>query len=337
MEPINFLVRVNCMTFNQASYIEDALNGFTMQETTFPFVCTIFDDASTDGEQEAIKRYLESHFDLNNERIASHEETNDYNLTFSQHRSNKNCYFAVFFLKYNHYSIKKSKVPYWQKWFSSKYIALCEGDDYWIDKQKLQRQVDYLESHPDFMMHFHNALVRYQNHNCPDHLIRQFQSGEFNTALLFKKWQLPTASVLFRSNILEHPTYLKRPIGYPGDITLFITASRIGKVYGLSECLSIYRKNDGGISNSLTDAKCLEFNLGLAIASGDNHSIKYMKRKAIVLISRFLPKYLLGSTKAKELVRIAWGVDKKILFFSIFYSPFLVSYLLVAKIIKKTF
>ena len=310
MEPINFLVRVNCMTFNQASYIEDALNGFTMQETTFPFVCTIFDDASTDGEQEAIKRYLESHFDLNNERIASHEETNDYNLTFSQHRSNKNCYFAVFFLKYNHYSIKKSKVPYWQKWFSSKYIALCEGDDYWIDKQKLQRQVDYLESHPDFMMHFHNALVRYQNHSCPDHLIRQFQSGEFNTALLFKKWQLPTASVVFRSNILEHPTYLKRPIGYPGDITLFITISLIGKVYGLSECLSIYRKNDGGISNNLTLGYCIKALYDLAKTTNDKEAINYRRRITIATLCILFPKFIKGDEEAKEVYNVVYGLDK---------------------------
>ena len=127
----NFLVRVSCATYNQASYITDALNGFTMQQTTFPFVCTIIDDASTDGEQEVIKNYLRQYFDLEDKSIIRHEETDDYVMTFAQHKTNKNCYFAVFLLKYNHYSIKKSKMPYIQEWQDQvKYIATCEGDDY---------------------------------------------------------------------------------------------------------------------------------------------------------------------------------------------------------------
>ena len=55
------------MTYNQASYIEDAMNGFTMQQTDFPFVCIIVDDASTDGEPEVIQRYLSTYFDLEDE------------------------------------------------------------------------------------------------------------------------------------------------------------------------------------------------------------------------------------------------------------------------------
>ena len=95
MEPINYLVRVSCMTFNQASYIEDAMNGFTMQETKFPFVCIIVDDASTDGEQEVIEGYLKEHFDLEDKAIVQQEETDDYVRTFARHKSNYNCYFQT--------------------------------------------------------------------------------------------------------------------------------------------------------------------------------------------------------------------------------------------------
>ncbi len=59
-----YLVWVSCMTYNQAQYIEDALTGFAMQQTNFPFVCTIIDDASSDGEQEVISRFINEHFDL---------------------------------------------------------------------------------------------------------------------------------------------------------------------------------------------------------------------------------------------------------------------------------
>lgn len=58
----DFKVRINCMTYNHVPYIADTMNGFCMQETTFPYLCTIFDDASTDGEPEVIRRYLQEHF-----------------------------------------------------------------------------------------------------------------------------------------------------------------------------------------------------------------------------------------------------------------------------------
>ena len=73
MEDKKYLVRVSCMTYNHAPYIVDAMNGFCMQETDFPFVCTIMDDASTDGEQEVIKKYLTDHFDLNDQTIVRNE------------------------------------------------------------------------------------------------------------------------------------------------------------------------------------------------------------------------------------------------------------------------
>ena len=72
-EKYKYLVCVHCMTYNHASYITDALNGFTMQQTTFPFVCTIVDDASTDGEQEAIRNYLEASFDLDDLMVVRKE------------------------------------------------------------------------------------------------------------------------------------------------------------------------------------------------------------------------------------------------------------------------
>ena len=151
-EKYDWMVYVSCMTFNHAPYIVDAMNGFTMQETNFPFVCGIVDDASTDSEQEVIKQYLNDHFDLEDKKVARHEETDDYVLTFARHKTNMNCYFAVFYLKYNHYN-KKTKAPYLAQWREkAKYIATCEGDDYWIEPRKLLKQVDFLENNPDYGM-----------------------------------------------------------------------------------------------------------------------------------------------------------------------------------------
>ena len=91
-----YMVCVECMTFNHVNYIEDALNGFTMQETTFPFVCTIIDDASTDGEPEVIQKYLQKNFDLEGKSIVRNEETDDYVLTFAQHKTNKKLIYLLY-------------------------------------------------------------------------------------------------------------------------------------------------------------------------------------------------------------------------------------------------
>jgi glycosyltransferase involved in cell wall biosynthesis len=153
-------VCVKCYTYNQSIYIIDAMNGFTMQQTDFPFVCCIVDDCSTDGEQEVIMNYLQDNFDLEDESVVRNEETEDYVLCFAQHKTNQNCYFAVFYLKYNHYSIKKTKAPYFKEWKNdTKYLAICEGDDYWIDKQKLQIQVDFLDAHPNINMCTHACQI----------------------------------------------------------------------------------------------------------------------------------------------------------------------------------
>lgn len=149
-ERSDWMLYVSCMTYNQAPFIVDALNGFTMQRTDFPYVCAIVDDASTDGEQEVIQNYINEYFDLEDNTIVRQTNTNDYKLIFARHKTNHNCYFAVFYLKYNHYSIKKNKRPYVSEWLDkAKYIATCEGDDYWIDNMKLQKQVDFMELNHD--------------------------------------------------------------------------------------------------------------------------------------------------------------------------------------------
>lgn len=247
MEDIKYMVRVSCMTFNQATYIEDAMNGFCMQETNFPFVCTIIDDASTDGEQDVLKNYIEAHFDLEDSSVVRNEETDDYCLTFAQHKSNKNCYFAVLFLKYNHYSIRKPKKPYIEEWCDTKYIALCEGDDYWTVSDKLQRQVDFLESHNDYSMCFHGANIIVDSGKFEESRLHQFdnlETREYTAEELAKKWIIPTQSMVYRSTI-KAPS---DPRFMVGDLILRNQCAVEGKVYCFQEKMSVYRLNAGGMT-----------------------------------------------------------------------------------------
>ena len=246
----SFEVFVRCVTYNHANYIKEAMNGFTMQQTCFPFVCTIIDDASTDEEQEVINNYLQEHFDIEDESIARNEETEDYLLTFVRHKTNKNCYFAVLFLKYNHYSIKKSKEPYIIEWQdNSKYIALCEGDDYWTDPMKLQKQVDFMESNKEYTLCFHRAIIIDEmgfNHKFD---LDTCEDRDYSATELLDKWIAPTASILYRSDVRKYKIVGEERF-ISGDIKLYLCAASTGLVRGNSSVMCAYRVHSDSVSRS---------------------------------------------------------------------------------------
>lgn len=259
-EKYDWMVYVSCMTFNHAPYIVDALNGFTMQETDFPFVCAIVDDASTDGEQEVLKNYLNEHFDLEDKKIARHEETDDYILIFARHKTNYNCHFAVLFLKYNHYSIKKSKAPYIAQWREkAKYIALCEGDDYWIAPVKLQKQVEFLESHPEVGLVHARAKIFNQERRA-FHGVCGNQNGDFEQILL--RNPIVTLTTCYRTSLYQ--VYIKEAADWNtnnwkmGDYPMWIWMSKQAGVHFLDEIVAVYREQNksvthsGGLDNKLT-------------------------------------------------------------------------------------
>ncbi len=94
------MVLVNWLTYNQSKYILDALNGFVMQKTNFPFVCLVMDDASSDGEQEVIKGFLDRECAMESAEFSEIEEAN---IVVVPHKTNPNCMMAVYFLKNNLY------------------------------------------------------------------------------------------------------------------------------------------------------------------------------------------------------------------------------------------
>ena len=243
----NFLVRVSCMTYNQHAYITDAMNGFVMQQANFPFVCTIIDDASTDGEQEVIKKFVNDNFDLQNSSVAYEKDTNYGHVTFAQHKTNKNCYFAVIYLNENHYSQKKSKAPYIKEWEDTKYIALCEGDDYWTDPLKLQKQVSFLEEHEDFSICFHEAQVFDQSTG--GFITDDVREVPYETDIfeLAKGNYLHTMTVVYRRNPLVLEDLLRLGPVIAGDYALHMMNAKFGKIKKLPDCMAVYRLNNESI------------------------------------------------------------------------------------------
>lgn len=127
MEP---LVSICCITYNHAPYIKECIEGFLMQKTTFPIEILIHDDCSTDGTTEIIKDYEKQYPDL---IFPLYEEENQYQKGKAS--------------EIDLYNYKRAR---------GKYIAYCEGDDYWTDPLKLQKQVDFMEANPDYSVCFHD-------------------------------------------------------------------------------------------------------------------------------------------------------------------------------------
>ena len=262
MEYPKFKVTVSCMTYNQSKYITDAMNGFTMQQTDFPFVCTIVDDASTDGEQEVIRKYVEENFDFSESSAAYHKETEYAHITYAQHKINKNCYFTVLYLKENHYSKRKDKMGYLSEWLDMcEYEALCEGDDYWIDPMKIQIQVDYMDNHPDCGMTRTDVNVLYDKNGILKHNV--FENGDFpnckNTFIdyiLYGYWSATCTWMIRRNLDIYYPL---PPDCFNGDLALMIKVIKVSDVKYISHATSVYRVLEESASHFKNKEKMLLF------------------------------------------------------------------------------
>lgn len=214
-----------CITYNHASYIRKALDGYLMQKTDFKFEIIINDDASNDGTTDIIREYTNKYPEII--KPIFHEE--------------------------NQYSKGPNPaITYWVPNMNGKYIAVSEADDYWTDPNKLQIQVDFLDSHPDYIMCFHNAEVlsdKEEDRHMYDHL----ESREYKGIEIYKKWTIPTCSVVYR-NELNIPLDVYKDV-YFGDIFLFLNLSERGRIYCINKKMAVYRRAEGGVSFSLNYQK----------------------------------------------------------------------------------
>lgn len=195
-----------------------------MQKTNFPFKAVVHDDCSTDGSASIIREYAEKYPDII-EPIYEKE-----NLYSKRDGSLKR-------------AMDKATLN------RSQYTAYCEGDDFWIDPLKLQKQVDYLDNHPDVSMCFSSCQTLAEE-GLSDAFEGKNVEDRFYTANeLMKTWQVPTASICLRSDLLNDPRLLdyKRPTVY-GDIIVILTAAHHGKVRGMKERMTTYRINRGGVT-----------------------------------------------------------------------------------------
>lgn len=243
-----YKVLVECITYNHAQFIEDTLCGFAMQQTSFPYICCVYDDASQDGEQEVLRQWVKDH--CNKEDV----KTYDHPLTIilmAPDKNNPNCIYAIHLQKVNTWG-KPEKEVMMQHWKNQcEYVALCEGDDYWIDPLKLQKQVDYMEANQDYSLCFHNAFyLMYESRKASLFVKNYCTDTDISVVDAISKWSAPTASLFYRSELfLEYPCELARI--YSGDYSLFLILFSRGKVRYIDKAMSVYRRTEQGVTSTV--------------------------------------------------------------------------------------
>ena len=177
----------------------------------------------------------------------------------------------------------------------TKYVAYCEGDDYWTDPFKLQKQYDFMEKHPDYSACFHQALIHFESENQEDRLCGDINDRDYSGLELYTEdHRPPTASFFIRSEVLNSEVYRKSQEANLvfGDVPLFLSCAHEGKVRGMSDIMSVYRKHNQGMTNTFkTGSKLMlrfaESNLKLYKIFGNQYKKECTKVYVIENINYF--------------------------------------------------
>ena len=214
-------VSVVCTVFRHEAYLRQCLDGFVMQKTTFPIEVIVHDDCSPDNSATIMHEYEEKHSGI----------------------------FRCIYQKEN--QLSKGKVPLWDIVFpmtKGEYVAICEGDDYWIDPYKLQKQDDFMDQHPDNVACFQNARVQYDDYVS---LFNALDENHYPSTedIIKRHWFIATPTLFFRNVLREYPEWRGEVLN--GDYLLELLLAREGKFYYMDDAMSVYRQDGQGMSSVL--------------------------------------------------------------------------------------
>lgn len=249
-------VSVCVVTYNHAPYIRECLDNILMQETNFLFEVLVNDDCSTDGTTEIIREYENKNPDII--KPIYHDE-NMYNRHIGYY---PNILFPM---------------------ARGKYIACCDGDDYWTDNKKLQKQFDIMEQNPQYSLCHHrysilaNGRVKDVNLDLPpvQNLIEAAETARIQTTAMF--FRKPTESL--RPNNFKHQYHIYQ-------FFWAIRLAEFGDIYYINESMSIARSHEGGIYNGSNLCKKFQMSIGNIINMIDWYSYGNSKPKVVLVLKR---------------------------------------------------
>lgn len=219
-EPI--LVAIHCLVYNHEPYLRDCFEGFVMQKTNFRFVAIVHDDASTDNSAAIIREYTEKYPEIFH---PIYEKENQYSKTDGSLGRIMNAAIDA---------------------TGAKYIAMCEGDDYWTDPYKLQKQVEYMESHPECAVCFHPVMVHDQRtgEEYPDTLTKVPQITTINDMARLSNY-MHSPSIMYRYNPEVHRTMEQFGRIGVGDYLMSMLYAQHGNICKLPDYMAVYRQGVG--------------------------------------------------------------------------------------------
>ena len=238
-------VSILCMAYNQEKYIRQTLESFVMQKTNFPFEVLVNDDVSTDKTPEIIKEFADKYPNILKPVF---QKENQYSKGISIHTN---------------FLFPKAK---------GKYLAFCEGDDFWTDENKLQMQYDIMEKNPDCHLCLHKVRVISENgeelkETYPEHLSKKIINTEKFLKLIFCSYTFQTSSYFLRAedyknfikdfneSLLLYRLYSEIRIG---DEPTLIYFGLLGKTYYINKIMSKYRAFSLGSWSSRMNSKSNE-------------------------------------------------------------------------------
>lgn len=294
-------VAINCLVYNHEPYLRDSLEGFVMQQTDFPFVAIVHDDASTDHSADIIREYAAKYPDIIH---PIYETENQYSKKDGSLTRIMDAAIAA---------------------TGADYIALCEGDDYWTDPHKLQKQVDFLEAHPKCAITSHRYKIYDHERKVfePDYLSVAFKGKEKGSEICFLKENyldfpyLQTMTVVYRASCWDYEYYMSLP--RHGDLSLFYVILR----HGYGTCMNfdgaVYRQSVSGVyaKKSWSEKHYIGFGL---------YSDMYLYTKDVVFLPHamshtelvfadikrdLLMKQNLDKTKYRAILLFLWKVGER--------------------------
>lgn len=211
------LLSIICITYNQDKFVGKTLEGFLMQKTNFPIEIIIHDDASTDNTKEILIDFKKKNYEM---------------VSLLLEKENK-------FSKNNYKFVEQMF-----RMAKGKYIALCEGDDYWTEANKLQTQVDFLEKHEDYSISFHPVKVIFEDNKNKSYVFPDPEEQQpYNLKELLKSNYIQTNSVVYRK---QHYTNFN-PNTLPIDYYLHLYHAQFGKIGHINKVMSVYRIHKNGV------------------------------------------------------------------------------------------
>lgn len=272
------LVIVRSLVYNHEPYLRQCLDGFVMQKTNFKFEVQVHDDSSTDGSKEIILEYAAKYPEIIKPFI---EEENQYS---------------------------KGPNGVW-KWgeLNSKYVALCEGDDYWTDPFKLQKQVDFMEKHMGYSMCFHAVKIERDGIIVGSDLHSR-NNREYSTKKIIEAGGgfCATCSLLMnRIFFEEQPKFLQ--MSEVGDYPLQILMALKGKIYYFAEEMGVYRfGHEGSWTSNVTKDKAkqlLESKFRWMEALNDYSGFHYKDSVSFSCMSSMVRRYDEGIVPFDDVAR----------------------------------